>query len=382
MESASPVLNLRKPLVRHGVRLLRRSSGDAYVVTPRRFKVVKGFSGDALSSVFRLLDGTLTVPEIVAEAAATDRGLTEGQCACILTALSQEGILIEGEVDLPAVLTMRDLDRHDRQIQYWAGFEAEQPGRTRYDFQSALKESSVGLIGIGGLGSPTAVILAATGVGRVVVADPDVVEMSNLNRQIVFTEADIGRPKVDAARENLLRLNSDLVFEGHHLAIDSVDSALEFIEGLDFVAITSDHPPDRLRRWVAEACAIRHVPYAVWGAVVLGPIVVPGATPCFGCYEARLRELDPDYESFVEQVAAAPPVLASPAFFGSIAGGLLARDIILLLAGAGTPLARGRIVRLDLEAGRLDAMPLEWREDCPFCGRDSALREERGEEPT
>jgi molybdopterin-synthase adenylyltransferase len=370
---SKPKTTLKKPLVREGTRLLRRPDGRAYVFVGGGFRRIEGAPGDVVEAVYRSCDGRRSADAIAREVAASlDGATTETVCAALIAALERAGVLVEADITPPAGLTTRDLDRQDRQIKYWAGFETAE--RSRYDFQLALKEASVGLIGMGGVGSIVALILAGSGVGRIVGADPDVVELSNLNRQVLYTEADIGRPKVEAAREQLGALNSDVEFEGRQVAIGGVAEAEEYVDGLDFIALTADYPPGALRRWVAQACAARRVPYAIYGAMLMGPLVSPFETPCYGCYEALMRQHDPDYGSLQQQASALPEVQSAPTFIGPIAAGLMTKDVVLYIAGAGRGPSVGSVLRFDPQTNACTALALERRDDCAYCGTEAPAR--------
>src|SRR3989442_8442279 len=110
--------------------------------------------------------------------------------------------------------------------------------------QRRLKRSSVLVVGLGGLGIPAAVYLSSAGVGRVGIADADLVEMSNLQRQFLFSEADLGRRKVDAAEEKLSLVNPEIRVDPHPVRFDS-GTASEVIRKYDVVATATNTLPSR-----------------------------------------------------------------------------------------------------------------------------------------
>ena len=119
--------------------------------------------------------------------------------------------------------------------------------------QSKLKSASVLIIGAGGLGTPSATYLAAAGVGRIGIVDFDTIEKSNLHRQVLYTEQDIGKSKADVATERLLEINPNIIVEVHKVRLDS-SNALEILGAYDVVLDGTDNFPTRYL--VNDACVL------------------------------------------------------------------------------------------------------------------------------
>ena len=146
-----------------------------------------------------------------------------------------------------------------------------------------LKRSSVLVVGLGGLGIPAAVYLASAGVGRVGIADSDRVEMSNLQRQFIFSKADLGRRKVDAAEEKLGLLNPEIRVTPHPVRLDS-GNAMEVIREYDVVVDATDNLPSRYL--INDACVFQSKPDVF--ASVLGfdgqaSVFSTPNGPCYSC---------------------------------------------------------------------------------------------------
>jgi adenylyltransferase/sulfurtransferase len=224
--------------------------------------------------------------------------------------------------------------------------------------QDKLGRSSVLMIGLGGLGSPAAMYLAAAGVGRLVLVDPDIVELSNLQRQIVHETKDVERLKVDSARERLLALNP-------HAQIDIrarrfyAESADELVRDADVVVDGSDN---FATRFAANAACYRHRKPLVTGAAVRfeGQVSVfrPGV-PGSACYRCLFDDAGVEAET-CEAIGVVAPLLG-------IIGSVQALETIKVLAGIGTDLC-GRLLCLD--ALRMEWHTLKVRPDpsCPVCG--------------
>ena len=365
----------RVPAVRDGWRLLIRKDGTAYACLLDKFYSIRNVDHELLSAVWKGCDGRKKTESLVAT--LVRGGYERSNILRTLEALERAGIIVDRtSVALPStdLLSSSEIERHDRQIHYWSGFEPLDSSRTRYDYQINLRRSSVTIIGAGGIGSWTAATLGLTGIGRIRAVDPDRVELSNLNRQVLYRDADVGRFKVDAAGDALRERNPDLTYEPIAEGIWDVESAIRCIDGTSFVALTADHPPRMLRRWVAEACHILGIPYALFGAVLMGPLAVPGKAACFGCYETLLRSKDDDYDDFVDQISVVPAVKSAPTFLGPIAAGLMCKDVIHFLADAPvTPSTLGHILRVDPTTNETSRLAIPRAADCQFCARSAAF---------
>ncbi|KAA2242341.1 molybdopterin-synthase adenylyltransferase MoeB [Salinarimonas soli] len=236
--------------------------------------------------------------------------------------------------------------------------------------QRRLKAGSVLLVGAGGLGSPTALYLAAAGVGRIGLVDPDVVEETNLQRQIAHGHSTLGRQKTESAAQRMRDLNPDVVVERHDVFL-TVENALEIIAGYDVVVDGTDNFPTRYL--VNDACAKLGKPNVFGGVLRFdGQVSVFDASrgPCYRCVfpEPPPSELAPN--------CAEAGVLG---VLPGVIGALQATEAIKLLSGLGEPLI-GRLLvydGLDLSFQTVDLMKAS---GCPCCsGRpeDIVLRETR-----
>lgn len=218
--------------------------------------------------------------------------------------------------------------------------------------QRRVGSRTVFLAGAGGLGSPVAIYLAAAGVGRLIVADRDVVEVSNLNRQILHDADSPGSPKALSAARTLKRLNPDVAVVAHVADIND-ETVDRLSEGADVLVDCLDNFPTR---YVLNRCALRRriplVHGAIWGLEGRLTFIEPGRTPCLRCTfpEAPPREVF--------------PVLgATPGFVGC----LQAVETLRYLAGQ-EPALRGVMVLFD--AATMTCRRLRLRPDpgCPECG--------------
>ncbi len=223
--------------------------------------------------------------------------------------------------------------------------------------QERLRWSRTLIVGLGGLGSPVAMYLAAAGVGRLTLVDFDTVDLSNLQRQIVHRTADIGRLKVESARDTLLALNPSVAVTTLPQALDEVE-LLEQVRRADVVVDACDNLPARLA--INAACVRAGVPLVTGAAIRLeGQVLVwrPGEEGA--CYRCLYRDADVAPETCAQTGVLAPVV--------GIVGSIQALEAIKVLTDFGETLA-GRLLLLD--AKRMEWRTLKVRRDpaCPVCG--------------
>jgi molybdopterin/thiamine biosynthesis adenylyltransferase len=220
--------------------------------------------------------------------------------------------------------------------------------------QQKLKGASVLIVGAGGLGAPAALYLAAAGVGRIGIADGDTVTLSNLQRQVIYASADVGREKAIAAAERLLALNDAVKVEPLPFAI-TAGNARETARGYDLVLDGTDDFATRLV--VSDAC-VAEGKTLVSGAIGrwTGQVAAFAGRPCYRCF---LGEAPPDAET-----CAAVGVVGALA---GVIGSMMALEAAKLITGAGEPLT-GRLLIYDSLAGEARTVRVAPDADCPACG--------------
>lgn len=224
--------------------------------------------------------------------------------------------------------------------------------------QERLAAARVLVVGAGGLGSPALLYLAAAGVGTIGIVDADVVESSNLQRQVVHSDADVGRLKTESAAETVARVNPHVTVVRHDLRLDSAN-ALEVLRGYDVVVDGTDNFPTRYL--VNDACVLLDTPL-VWGSVYRfdGQVSVWWAAqgPCYRCVFPQ-----PPPPGAVPSCAEGGVLGVLCAAIGSVQ----ATETIKLLLGVGTPLV-GRLLVHDALAMTWDEITVRKNPDCPVCG--------------
>jgi adenylyltransferase/sulfurtransferase len=221
------------------------------------------------------------------------------------------------------------------------------------------------LIGAGGLGSPLALYLAAAGVGRIGLVDDDVVDASNLQRQILYSTRDVGRPKVEVASERIRALNPDVEVAAHPVRLRS-DNALEIFEGYDVVVDGTDNFPTRYLS--NDACVLLGKPN-VYGSIFRfeGQASVFDAArgPCYRCLYP-----EPPPPGSVPSCAEGGVLGVLPGIIAMIQ----ATETVKILTGAGSGLL-GRLLLYDALAMEFNEFRLKKDPGCPVCGEAPSVTE-------
>ena len=233
--------------------------------------------------------------------------------------------------------------------------------------QERLLKARVLLIGLGGLGSPVAMYLAAAGVGTLVVADFDAVDLSNLQRQILHTSEHIGMPKVDSAIRGLRALNPEVRVEGFKGTINE-DTLPDLVSDADAVVDACDNFATRFA--VNEACFRARVPLISGAAIrTEGQVALfsgkPGG-PCYQCLYPRDGDLD--------ETCSANGVLAPVV---GIVGSIQATETLEVLTGMGEP-PFGRLLLIDALTMDFRSVALPADPGCPICGGESGRQAPSG----
>jgi molybdopterin-synthase adenylyltransferase len=220
--------------------------------------------------------------------------------------------------------------------------------------QQKLKAAQILIVGAGGLGAPAALYLAAAGVGTLVLVDPDRVDRSNLQRQVLYCEGDIDRLKTDAAIDRLVGINPDIAVEGLSLAV-TAENAEQIVTGFDLVLDGTDDFATRFA--VNAACVACNIPL-VSGAIGrwTGQVGVFGRTPCYRCL---VPEVPPDAET-----CSAVGVVGALA---GVIGSMMALEAIKLITGAGDVLT-GRLLIYDALSAQTRTVKIGADPDCSVCG--------------
>jgi adenylyltransferase/sulfurtransferase len=230
--------------------------------------------------------------------------------------------------------------------------------------QKKLKKASVLCVGAGGLGSPLAFYLTAAGVGRIGIVDFDVVDFSNLQRQILHTTEDVGRPKLDSAADKLKALNPNVNVELHETRLTS-DNALQLFEKYDIVVDGTDNFPTRYL--VNDACVLTGKPN-VYGSIFRfegqASIFAASDGPCYRCLYP-----EPPPPGLVPSCAEGGVLGILPGLVGLVQ----ATEVIKLILEKGNTLV-GRLLLFDALGMKFRELKLKKDPECPVCGENATIK--------
>lgn len=305
-----------------------------------------------------LAASTRGIPEEKAlEFLGEDAEVSPEELEGILDYLLHEGIVLRLTLEEVARI---NLGRYGRQIECFYEFAGD---RAPFAFQDRLAASSVVLLGLGGIGSWMALLLAMAGVGALTLVDGGTVKESNLSRQPLYREGQLGLRKVEAARASLLALNSGMRVSAYHTLVSGPEDLREIVPGHDLVINAMDDPDiNTTSSWVAEVAEGEGIPYLLAGGYSghigrIGPTVLPGKTPdwnAFQQYYAERRRENPDVRFAVgreNHKAAFAPLSA-------LVSALQVWDAIRVLTRLGDPLLAGRLGEVDFATGEVRWEPV------------------------
>ena len=274
-----------------------------------------------------------------------DTKLSDGDEVSILPAVAGGSSGTGGEV---SDLSEKELDRYSRQVML------EEIG---YQGQLKLKQSKVCVVGVGGLGNPITTRLAAMGIGRIRIVDRDVIELSNLHRQTMFNEDDVGQVKVETAAKKLRKLNPDIIIEELPISVNDY-TAFDVVDGCDVVIDALDSV--NARYTLNNASIEKKIPFVTGAAVgVTGQsfTILPNETACYHCLFPALDE-DSMPTCSIEGVH--PSIL-------SIIGGIEVSEAVKIITGK-EPSLKDRVLHVDLENLIFNFTKVARVQECSVCG--------------
>ena len=251
-------------------------------------------------------------------------------------------------------LSSQDLQRYSRQIML------EEIG---FIGMEKLRNSKVCVVGVGGIGNPVVTQLTAMGVGKIRIVDRDVVEISNLHRQHLYTEQDIGKVKVEAAIEHLKRRNTDVEIEALPISITTYN-AENIVKGFDVVIDALDSIDARYA--LNDACIKQHIPLIYAGALgMLGSVctILPNQSACLRCIFPALSEDD-------------MPTCSTEGVHPSIlylVGGIQVSEAIKILLGQ-KPSLVNTLLYIDLNELSFERIKMLRHDECSACGKDKIIK--------
>jgi bacteriocin biosynthesis cyclodehydratase domain-containing protein len=334
-----------------------------------------------------LLDGTRTVPRIVKEYRTRYPEATGEEIREAIDELEARRLLDDGAAE-SADLSSRELELYDRQLLLYSLLDRH--GKNGFRYQETLKSKRVCIFGMGGWGTWISLHLALNGIGELRLVDGDVVELSNLNRQVLYDHSDVGAPKVEAARKAIARINPHVKVDPRCTFVPKNATRIaELLAGADALVLCwanlAYFLPDTAEELVHRAAHELRIPVFEAAAdpfdVSVGPVFLNnGATPCFQCIRAEVSKsvlgenpadvllhrarLERRFRNGVRRVDAWQ---TSPSL--SVMAGLVGDQAVKLLTGLETsPALADRKFSVSLSTFEAKTARYAKRPDCAWCG--------------
>lgn len=335
-------------------------NGDLHMVRPTSLDdIVVEAPTSEQRQLLEALDGTSSLAELERRFGTREVNETVAQLL--------ELEVVEDAAD-DELVPAPERERLDRQLRCFS--DAPGAGLTPSECQARLREAKVAVLGVGGLGGSSALALASCGVGELRLVDGDRVEASNLNRQTLYTVADIGLLKVEAAARALRSFHPEIRVTATARRLESEAELADFVAGVDVVVDTADWPAFEFERWCNAACFAADIPFITmshfsWVARV-GPFFVPGRTGCYVCQEIAYRR---EYPLF-DQATANPIDGAEAATLGPACGLIghhVGMEVMHLLTGLAEPATLGASLNYDLRTMEMRREEIVPEPECPVC---------------
>jgi molybdopterin-synthase adenylyltransferase len=353
---------VKRPRIKRTTEPIESPNGDVLLMRPSAGNDIRIESPDEDERrLLAALDGEHTLAQLHEE-------FGEKAVGDVISQL-QELEVVEDAAD-DDLLAKGELARFDRQLRYFSDIGSGE--LLPSECQRRLREAKVAVLGVGGLGGWAAWALACCGIGEMWLIDGDRVEVSNLNRQILYAEADIGLLKVEVAAARLRAFNSAMRVTATARRLESQTEIAEFIDGSDVVVDAADWPAHDIERWCNAACFEAGIPYITMShfppIARVGPLYVPGRTGCYVCQETAYRRQYPLFDVAVEQRRAQPVPAATLGPACGMIGGQVGMEVLHLLTGLSEPSTLGISQIFDLRTMELKREPVVPEPGCPVCG--------------
>jgi bacteriocin biosynthesis cyclodehydratase domain-containing protein len=366
---------MKRPRIKRTTELIETPDGDLYLLRGSSDSDIRIEKPDEEQrQLLAGFDGEHSREELEARFGASE-------VAELISQLQELEVVEDGADD--DLVPEAEMARFDRQLRYFSDIGSG--GLTPSQCQDRLRGARLAVLGVGGLGGWAAWALACTGIGEMWLVDGDRVEISNLNRQILYTEADIGRLKVEAAAERLAAFNSAMKIEATPKRLESEAEIAEFIAGADVVIDAADWPAHDIERWCNSACFEAGIPYITMShfppIARVGPLYVPGKTGCFACQETAYRREYPLFDVAVEQRRAKPSPAATLGPACGMIGGQVGLDVMHHITGLCEASTLGVAHIYDLRTMEVKREAVVPEPGCPVCGElehDDADRQLQG----
>jgi bacteriocin biosynthesis cyclodehydratase domain-containing protein len=349
-----------KPRIKRTTEFLHAPNGDLYLRRPSEGSDIRiREPSQEMQRLLESLDGTRTRAQL-------DEEFEDGLVDDLLAQLGDLDLGEDAADD--ELIDLRTRERFDRQLRYFSDVGA---GTTPSECQRRLGDARIAVLGVGGLGGWSALALACHGIGEMLLVDFDTVDLSNLNRQVLFGEGDVGGPKARLAARRLLDFNPAARIECLEERLGSEADVAAAIAGYDLVIDAVDWPAHDIELWVNAACFAAGIPYIAMShyppIARVGPFYVPGETGCYSCQEIAYKREYPLYDAVVAQQRAKPSPAATLGGACALIAGQVSLDVMHFITGLARPATFGVSHIYDLRTMEMKRESVTREPECPVC---------------
>ncbi len=298
-----------------------------------------------------LMDGTKPLLDIFLKINLNFQQFTYKELEECTELLLKEGIIENTNDPIREQFTTEELERYSRQVDLWSDYcDLSSP----WELQKNIKESTVAIIGIGGIGSWMATSLVMAGIGNIKLVDYDRVERHNITRQLLYTTEDIGREKIKVMEMKLRSINPNVNIFPAHMEIDEGTDLSHIVESCDLVINCADNPDiNTTAQWVSKVCLKYKVPHIVGGGYIghlglIGPTIIPGRTKCWDCYQINYKKRRKEGKLLTNLFPDRKRHTGATASISSIVANFQVWDAIRLLGRIGDPNIINKTGEIDL----------------------------------
>ncbi|MFJ5239850.1 ThiF family adenylyltransferase [Pseudomonas neuropathica] len=326
------------------------------------------------------LDGSTSFEALITQVTARYPAVSQDDIRSVAEDLIKYRLVENPEAFEATALSDHDRVRFSRNIDFFGSIAAVE--ENKFSYQEKLRAARVCVLGCGGLGTHILFDLVALGVHHLSILDFDTIELSNLNRQILYKEADVGKSKVTTAKCRLLEFNSHLDISAHEARLESVQDVARIVSGHDIVICVADKPANYMADWLNEACVEQNVPFISGGLDVRRSVfysVVPGTSGCGACWLTSARNKSSLVNSISTMAKQHDITYTHPGpalvTLVAVTAGMMVSETVKILTGCQPPQLTNKLKEFtfdDLDVGVAEV----WQQnpDCKVCGHLASLQ--------
>ncbi len=344
-------------------RVQLRSGSDAFILQGKTVQ-------ELIQDLFPLLDGQHSLQAILDKM----ERYPQESILNFLSKLTQRRVVEDAALEPPQPVSKQELDYHASQLTYFSHYSANP-----YEQQAKLRQATVGIWGLGPLGSRLAVSLARAGVGKIVGLDDSAVTEIDIQQGVIFAAKDLGQTKTKSLTDQNQTGMSYTCWEGIECTIASSDDLIPHLQQTDYLAVCLESPNPLLLERINQACLDIGLPWT-WCALdghtaTIGPTVIPRELACWKCYDLRVKSNIDHYEEYLAYDKYLRQTTENQVCFGyltpalDLLAGFTATEIIKDISGLTPPTTYGVQISFDMLTTEFDLHPVLKLPRCPVCGR-------------